>query len=137
MELNVKLTADELMNVVDAAVEAARERDYMIDEEELIKDMTYIIDAALSAMGIEIVPADEDEEDEDEEEIDPIEEMVYVLEGKRVISKDNARMLLCMMTDVVKHDNRIPAEVKSEFAQLLFIKFCADKDIWGVDNRDE
>lgn len=154
MKLNVKLTADELQNVLDAAANEALDNGLLYDDEN--DDMACLfaaVDAALAAIGIEVSEdteeeeeeeedydewdEDEDEEDEDEEEVDPIEEMVYVLEGKRVISKDNAHMLLGMMADVVKHDNRIPTEAKGEFAQLMFIKFCADKGIWGVDNRDE
>ena len=158
MKLNVKLTADELQNVLDAAANEALDNGLLYDDDN--DDMACLfaaVDAALAAIGIEVSEdteaeeeeeeeeeedydewdEDEDEEDEDEEEVDPIEEMIYVLEGKRVISKDNAHMLLNMMADVVKHDNRIPAEAKGEFAQLMFIKFCADKGIWGVDNRDE
>ena len=75
MELNVKLTADELQNVIDAAMDEAIDRGYDPDDEETVDDMLHIVDAALSAMGIEIIPADEDDEDEDEED-DPIEAML-------------------------------------------------------------
>lgn len=155
MKLNVKLTADELQNVLDAAANEALDNGLLYDDNE--DDMSCLfaaVDAALTAIGIEVSEdieaedededwndeewdEDEDEDDEEEEEVDPIEEMVYVLEGKRVVSKENALMLLGMMADVVKKDNRVPAEAKGEFTQLMFLKFCADKGIYGVDNRDE
>ena len=66
MELNVKLTADELMNVVDAAMDEAIDRGYCEDD-ETVDDILHIVDAALAAIGIEIIPTEEEEEEEEEE----------------------------------------------------------------------
>ena len=136
MKLNVKLTADELMDVVDAAVDAARERDYMILEEELIEDMTYIVDAALSAMGIEIVPADEDDADE-EEDNDPIADMLYDRDdGRTAISLEDAYFLM----DMIK-ENGIKRGLSEEEAikatQAIFFKICEDYGIDAVEEEEE
>lgn len=136
MKLNVKLTADELMDVVDAAVDAARERDYMILEEELIEDMTYIVDAALSAMGIEIVPADEDDEDE-EEDNDPIADMLYDRDdGRTAISLEDAYFLM----DMIKENgiNRGLSEDEAiKATQTIFIQICKDYGIDVVEEEEE
>ena len=108
MELNVKLTADELMNVVDAA---------------------------LSAMGIEIVPADEDDED-DEEEADPIADMLYVLDdGRTAISFEDA----CFLMDMIKEtgiERGLSDEEATEAAKTIFMQIgkdiAFDSDIFGV-----
>jgi len=136
MKLNVKLTADELMDVVDAAVNAARERDYMILEEELVKDMTYIVDAALSAMGIEVVPADEDDEDE-EEDNDPIADMLYDRDdGRTAISLEDAYFLM----DMIK-ENGIKCGLSEDEAikatQTIFIQICKDYGIDVVEEEEE
>lgn len=156
MKLNVKLTADELMDVVDAAVDAARERDYMILEEELIEDMTYIVDAALSAMGIEIVPADEDDADEEEEEVDdfgvptdywskfdekedndPIADMLYDRDdGRTVISFDDA----CFLMDMIKEtgiERGLSEDEAIKATQTIFFKICEDYGIDAVEEEEE
>lgn len=136
MKLNVKLTADELMDVVDAAVDAARERDYMILEEELIEDMTYIVDAALSAMGIEIVPADEDDADE-EEDNDPIADMLYDRDdGRTVISFDDA----CFLMDMIKEtgiERGLSEDEAIKATQTIFFKICEDYGIDAVEEEEE
>lgn len=136
MKLNVKLTADELMDVVDAAVDAARERDYMILEEELIEDMTYIVDAALSAMGIEIVPADEDDEDE-EEDNDPIADMLYDRDdGRTAISFEDA----CFLMDMIKENGikrGLSEDEAIKAAQTMFIQIGKDYGIDVVEEEEE
>ena len=136
MKLNVKLTADELMDVVDAAVDAARERDYMILEEELIKDMTYIVDAALSAMGIEVVPADEGDEDE-EEDNDPIADMLYDRDdGRTAISLEDAYFLM----DMIKENGikrGLPEDEAIKATQTIFIQICKDYGIDVVEEEEE
>ena len=136
MKLNVKLTADELMDVVDAAVDAARERDYMILEEELIKDMTYIVDVALSAMGIEIVPADEDNEDE-EEDNDPIADMLYDRDdGRTAISFEDA----CFLMDMIKEtgiERGLSEDEAIKATQTIFFKICEDYGIDAIEEEEE
>ena len=135
MELNVKLTADELMNVVDAAMDEAIDRGYDADD-ETVDDMLHIVDAALSAMGIEIVPADEDDEDE-EEDNDPIADMLYVLDdGRTAISFDDA----CFLMDMIKEtgmDRGLSDEEATEAAQHIFIQIGKDYGIDVVEEEEE
>lgn len=135
MELNVKLTADELMNVVDAAMDEAIDRGYCEDD-ETVDDMLHIVDAALSAMGIEIVPADEDDED-DEEEADPIADMLYVLDdGRTAISFEDA----CFLMDMIKEtgiERGLSDEEATEAAKTIFMQIGKDYGIDVVEEEDE
>ena len=137
MELNVKLTADELMNVVDAAMDEAIDRGYDADD-ETVDDMLHIVDAALSAMGIEIVPADEDDEDdEDEEDNDPIADMLYVLDdGRTAISFDDACFLMDMIHETGM-DRGLSDEEATEAAQHIFIQIGKDYGIDVVEEEEE
>ena len=138
MELNVKLTADELMNVVDAAMDEAINRGYDADD-ETVDDMLHIVDAALSAMGIEIVPADEDEDEDDvdeEEDNDPIADMLYVLDdGRTAISFEDA----CFLMDVLKavgRDRGLSDEEATKAAQKIFCQISKDYGIDGVEEPE-
>ena len=135
MELNVKLTADELMNVVDAAMDEAIDRGYCEDD-ETVDDMLHIVDAALSAMGIEIVPADEDDEDE-EEDNDPIGDMLYVLDdGRTAISFEDA----CFLMDMIKEtgiERGLSEDEATEAAQHIFIQIGKDYGIDVVEEEEE
>lgn len=155
MELNVKLTADELMDVVDAAVGEAMDRGYDgLDVDELTDDMCHIVDAALAAMGIEItedtdteevdafgVPVDYDsdfDEDEDEEEDnDPIADMLYVLDdGRTAISFEDA----CFLMDMIKEtgmDRGLSDEEATEAAQHIFLQIGKDYGIDVVEENEE
>lgn len=154
MKLNVKLTADELMNVIDSAVNEAMNRGYEgLEVDELTEDMCHVVDAALSAMGIEIEEeVEEDDFDfdcdgdceacddpcpeytgEESDSIESIDDLIYTLNGKNVVSKDTAEMLLCMVKDAVVNDNRVPDELKGECIEFIFLNFCKDHGIWGVD----
>ena len=128
MELNVKLTADELMNVVDAVMDEAIDRGYCEDD-ETVDDMLHIVDAALSAMGIEIVPADEDDEDE-EEDNDPIADMLYILDdGRTAISFEDA----CFLMDMIKEvgmERGLSENEATEAAQKIFVQIGED---YGID----
>jgi len=134
MELNVKLTADELKDVVDAAMDEAINRGYDADD-ETVDDMLHIVDAALSAMGIEIVPADEDEDEE--EDYDPIEEMLYVLDdGRTAIGFKDA----CFLMDVLKavgRDRGLPEEEANKAAQKIFLQISEDYGIDVVEKEEE
>ena len=132
MELNVKLTADELMNVVDAAMDEAIDRGYDADE-ETVDDMLHIVDAALSAMGIEIVPADEDDEDE-EEDNDPIADMLYDLDdGRTAISSEDAYFLLDMIKEVGM-ERGLSEDEATEAAKAIFMQISKD---YGIDEVEE
>lgn len=138
MELNVKLTADELMNVVDAAMDEAIDRGYCEDD-ETVDDMLHIVDAALSAMGIEIVPADEDDEDDEDEEEDndPIADMLYDLDdGRTAISFEDA----CYLMDMIKEtgmERGLSDEEATEAAQKIFIQIGKDYGIDVVEEEEE
>lgn len=138
MELNVKLTADELQDVVDAAMDEAIDRGYDPDDEELVDDMLHIVDAALSAMGIEIVPADEDEdEDEEDEDEDPIYDMLFVLDdGRTAISEEDANFLMDM-TKQVCLERGLSEEDAVEATKHIFLQIAEDYGIEVVEEEEE
>ena len=65
MKMNVALTANELMDVMDATMDEALDLGFDIDDEDFVEGMLAIIDAALSAMGIDITEEVEEEEEEE------------------------------------------------------------------------
>jgi len=148
MKMKIALTADELQNVIDAVMDEAIDRDYYCDYDEIADDMLHIVDAALSAMGIEIIEDDfdeeddwydeeeEEEEDDDEEDLNPIEELVFVKNGKRTITKAVADMLLSMVAEVIIADDRVPADRKWEVTQGVFLAFAEDHGIECVDDGE-
>lgn len=144
MKMNVKLTADELMNVIDAACNEAIDRGYDVCDDEEVEDILAIVDAAMSAIGIDISEEEEEEdfdfdfdEDDDDEE-DSIEDMVFIHNGKRTISKANADMLLNMVAELIMNEDDIPFNKKWEVTQDCFLAFCRDHEIECVEmNEDE
>ena len=153
MKMNLKLTADELMNVVDAAMVEASDRGYDPCDEEIVDDMLHIVDAALSAMGIEItedadteevdtfgVPVDYDsdfDEDDEEEDNDPIADMLYDLDdGRTAISFEDA----CFLMDMIKEigmDRGLSDEEATEAAKKIFIQIGKDYGIDVVEEEEE
>lgn len=150
MKINVKLTADELMNVVDAAMDEAIDRGYDPDDEEVVEDMLNIVDAALAAMGIEViedVDEDEDEdedydewdedEDEDEEEVpatkSPVGELLVEVNGKMFLRESDAQVLLDFMRKTVYEKfNFLPVEKREVVLCKMWCKFGEDFGIYGV-----
>lgn len=155
MKLNVKLTADELMDVLEAAETEAFNRSWPVEwngepDNDVCADIFAIMDAGLSTIGIEIEEEieaedemdedeledwDEDEESEDEEsEPDPIEDMIFVQDGKRCISSDNARLLFTNMLAVVEDMYEdMSSEARFELAKHLLIEFSKERRIeWVV-----
>lgn len=57
------------------------------------------------------------------------------MDGKRVVSKEDAGMIAKAIRDIVAAEDRIPANKKGEVATQLMLEFCKDKGIWGVDMR--
>ena len=145
MKLNVKLTADELLNVLEATEIEACNRGWPVEwdgepDNDVCADIFAIMDAGLSAMGIEIEEEieaeDEDEDeledlDEDEEpESDPIEDMIFVRDGKRCISPDNARLLFTNMLSIVAEMyEEMPQEAQIDLAKHLLIEFSKEREI--------
>lgn len=137
MKIDVRLTADELMDVVDAAMDEAIDRGYDPDDEEVVEDMLNIVDAALSAMGIEVIEdADEDDEDE-EEDNDPIADMLYDLDdGRTAISFEDA----CFLMDMIKEtgiDRGLSEDEATEAAKHIFIQIGKDYGIDVVEEEEE
>lgn len=157
MKLIVKLTADELMNVVDSAKEEADKHGFLYNlfAEEQTGEVLKVVDAALDAAGIEIIEEDDilDEDidfDDDEIEWDdvpdePIEKsykdkypgiasMVYVSHGKRVISKSNA---LDVMRSIIKSVDEFAPDAsidkKRALQKDMFTRFAQDFGFEGVD----
>lgn len=135
MKMNLKLTADELMDVVDAAMDEAIDRGYYEDD-ETVDDTLHIVDAALSAMGIEVVPADEDDEDE-EEDNDPIADMLYALDdGRTAISFEDA----CFLMDMIKEtgiERGLSEDEAIEAAKTVFMQIGEDYGIEVVEEEEE
>lgn len=139
MELNVKLTADELQNVIDAAMDEAIDRGYDPDDEEIVDDMLHIVDAALSAMGIEIVPADEaeDEDEDEDEDDDPIYEMLYVLDdGRTAIGEQDAYLLMDVIQEVCI-ENGLSEEESIDATKEIFKGIAKEYGIDVVEEEDE
>lgn len=131
MKITVKLTADELLDVLEAVEKEAYELGMeVLDEDfnpvnETCSELFDLLDTALTTMGVEIeedVEGDvyeweedededdwddewdedeEDEEDEDEDE-DPIKRMIYRNEnGSTVIRESDAKHLLHLIYDSI------------------------------------
>lgn len=162
MKLNVKLTADELMNVVDAAMNEAMEQELYFDNfgNENVKEILAVVDAALTAMGIEIVEdddgddddnwvaydddgewgdaedsapwyGDEDEYDEDEkEDNDPIADMLYVLDDGRTAIKEENAYSLLDMIRAVGKKRGLSDEQADSAAHMILLQIGED---YGID----
>ena len=166
MKMNLKLTADELMNVVDAAMDEAMEQELYFDNfgNDNAEEILNVIDAALSAMGIEVSEeVDEEEEDEEEEEEwtpcddcyhpyacdkcdyaedeeeddDPIANMLYVLDdGRTAISFKDA----CFLMDMIKEtgiERGLSEDEAIEAAKTIFMKIGKDYGIDEVTEEEE
>ena len=165
MKMNLKLTADELMNVVDATMDEAMEQGLYFDNfgNENVKEILTIVDAALSALSVEVVPADEDEEDEEwthcddcyhpnacdmcdyaeddedeEEETDPIESMIFDYNGKRTITSTMGKLLLDTCYAVVDARNpSMPFNTKVSKAKAMLMEIAKDYGIEWVTEEGE
>ena len=76
---------------------------------------------------------EEDDDDEEDEVIDPIEDMVYEMDGKRTISKTNATMLLNMIAEQVMEDDDIPMDKKWDATQNIMLAFAKEHGLEQVD----
>lgn len=146
MKLSVKLTADELKNVTESIVAKSVELGWLYNiEDPDLDEILQIVDAALDSMGIEILENDDEaeeaddwyEDDTEEEEDDPIEEMVFIKEGKRTISQANATMLLNMVANCVLQDERVPDDRKWETIQGVFLAFAKEHELECVEMDGE
>ena len=150
MKLNVKLTANELMNVVDAAMDEAIEQELYFDNfgNENVKEILTIIDAALAAMGIEIIPDeepdDEPEVEEEEEEFEfeeeeedgetEMESLIYDVDGQRGIAQYNALLLVQCVTKTMKEKfSGLPDDILQVFIESETLRIAKAYGIEVVD----
>ena len=148
MKMSVKLTADELANVVDSVVDTAIDNgfDCIVEDDEEFNAIFAIVDAALEAMGISIEEDEdeefynEDEDEEEEEEDDPavrfpgIAEMVYEKDGRGAISEEDAHEVLDSMKAMIAEScpELNPIE-KFELLTKMWLQFGEDFGIEVVD----
>ena len=118
-------------------------RKYWLNEQDVVNAMQEEIDLTSPIEEDENEDEDEDdwyddddweEDDDDEEEvIDPIEEMVYEVDGKRTISKTDATMLLNMIAEQVMEDDDIPNDKKWDATQSIMLAFAKEHGLEQVD----
>lgn len=118
-------------------------RKYWLNEQDVVNAVQEEIDLASPIEEDEDEDEDEDdwyddddweEDDDDEEEvIDPIEDMVYMMDGKRTISKTDATMLLNMVAEQVLADDDIPNDEKWSATQAIFLAFAKEHELEQVD----
>lgn len=142
MKMSVKLTADELANVVDSVVDTAIDNgfDCIVEDDDEFNAIFAIVDAALDAMGISIEEEEEDEEENEDEEEDPedrfpgIAEMVYEKDGRGAISEKDAHEVLDSMKEFIAErcPELNPIE-KFELLTKMWLQFGEDFGIEIVD----
>lgn len=166
MNMKINLTADEMTEVLDAIEDAAirqgwDEDDFDAEEVgyDLLADLVEIVNAALAAMGIEVVEEEDDDfdedededdldldedwdddeyEDEDEEEDDdeypnPLGLNIINFHGKRSLSYEDGIDLLSTIARQV--EEVIPDETakrKWEVTVGTFYEICEEAGIYGV-----
>ena len=131
MRITVKMTADELWDVINAITDEAVEQDIYVDPlygNDNMEQILKVVDAALSAMGIEI---EEDKSEDDEEEIESI---IYDCDGKRGISAADARLLIACVTKTFKE--KCPV-VSDEVLEILVTVECLRiAEVYGIEVVD-
>lgn len=132
-EVSITPVLVDMVNVLSDA------RKYWLNEQDVVNAVQEEIDLASPIEEDEDEEEDEweddwDEEEDDEEEvIDPIEDMVYMMDGKRTISKTNATMLLNMIAEQVIEDDDIPNDRKWDATQNIMLAFAKEHGLEQVD----
>lgn len=80
---------------------------------------------------------DEDEDEEEEEETDPIEELIYEVDGIPCISKEDADNIMRMIIVALIANGVHEEEELLENAGEIFTKLCNQYGIEGVDDEGE
>ena len=140
MKTKIELTADEMMNVVDALCDEAIDRGYdVVDDDEMFNDLIAIVDAALSAMGIEYDVADENfDVEEDEEEEEEMESIIYDCDGQRGISASDARLLMqCVAKNISRQFGFLPEELVTILIQNETMRIASEWNIEVVDVSED
>lgn len=151
MKTKIALDANEMQDVIDAVMNTADAYDYDIDDDDLMSELMDIVDAALDAIGVELVPDEEDEdadadydydddyeeeEEEDDDEDDPIDSLIYPTDdGHWAINHKDALLMLqiCFERAHKVLSDVLPDETISEIAQRVFTQIMED---WGADRVD-
>ena len=129
MRITVKMTDDELMDVIGAITDEAVAQDVYDDDnmEQILK----VVNAALSAMGIEIEEDKPELEDDDEEEIESI---IYDCDGKRGISAADARLLMRCVAKTMHEQYPILSDEALEVMGMIECMRIAE--VYGIEVVD-
>lgn len=127
------LTNEEGNKVIEALHNVAVENGWNPDELEdcgVIEEYCTAVDAALTAMGIEVRiepnPAEEEDEDEDE-----MESIIFEVEGRRVISGNDAILLMsCVAKNIGEQYDILPDDIVDDIVQEEFMRIT---DAYGID----
>lgn len=131
MRITVKMTADELMDVIGAITDEAVEQDVYVNPlygNDNMEQILKVVDAAMSAMGIEI------EEDEPEDNEEEIESIIYDCDGKRGISAADARLLMRCVAKTM--DEKYPI-LSDEAREVMGVLECLRiAEVYGIEVVD-
>lgn len=131
MRITVKMTADELWDVINAITDEAVEQDIYVDPlygNDNMEQILKVVDAALSAMGIEV---EEDKPEDDEEEIESI---IYDCDGKRGISAADARLLMQCVAKTMRKQHPILSDEALEVMGMIECLRIAE--VYGIEVVD-
>lgn len=141
MNARIYLTTDEgtelIKTVKDAAIAQGWDDDDLEAEEyNLMDDLLAVVDAALAYLGLEVA-VNFEVEDEDEEE-DAFERMVQEIDGKRILTFDDAGDFYDKIYQEV--EDMYPDENKDEKHRLTretFLSFIEEYEIDGIYKESE
>ena len=148
MKMKIELTTDEMLNVIDAVMDEAIDRGYdPIEDENQFNDLIAVVDAALSAMGIEYDVVDDEEEDfsldeddfdfDDDDDEEEMESIIYDCDGHRGISASDARLLMRCVADVMHNQfGYLPDEVIDILIQNETMRIASEWNIEVVDTDE-
>jgi len=127
------LTNEEGNKVIEALHNVAVENGWNPDELEdcgVIEEYCTAVDAALTAMGIEVRIEPNPAEDEDEDE-DEMESIIFEVEGRRVISGNDAILLMsCIVKNIREQYDILPDDIVDDIVRDEFMRIT---DAYGID----
>lgn len=144
MKMKLELTANEYQDVVDAVVTRGDDLGYDVfdEEEHITSELLQIVDAALEAMGIEVVPADEeedddipfDDDDEDDDGNDDIDDLLYEIDGIVLINRVDAEAMLAICKKYARA--KYPRLKASVIDMIAGEEFQDIMKRWGAERVD-
>ena len=143
MKMKIELTANEYQDVVDAVVARGDDLGYNVfdEEEHITSELLLIVDAALEAMGIEVVPADEEEDDdipfyddEDDDDNDDIDDLLYEIDGIVLINRADAEAMLNICEKYARA--KYPRLKASVIDMIAGEEFQDIMERWGAERVD-